>query len=117
VTEPDTTPADPRRLTAGIAFLHRQPLISAVVATVATNNLFRNVAMGVAVLYLVDTGGLEPAAIGAAFALGNSGFIVGAVLPVASVVDSGWATRCSSASPWSARRCCFSRLPRRRSPG
>jgi MFS family permease len=67
-------------LTAGIAFLRRQPLVSAVVATVATNNLFRSVAMGVAVLYLVDTGGLEPAAIGLAFALGNCGFIVGAVL-------------------------------------
>jgi MFS family permease len=67
-------------LTAGVAFLSRQPLVSAVVATVATNNLFRNVAMAVAVLYLVDTGGLDPAGIGIAFALGNSGFIVGAAL-------------------------------------
>jgi MFS family permease len=81
VAEPDTA----RRriqddLTAGITFLSGQPLVRAVVATVATNNLFRSVAMAVAVLYLVDAGGLDPAAIGVAFALGNTGFIVGAVL-------------------------------------
>jgi MFS family permease len=79
--EPDAAPRSVRaELTAGAAFLVRQPLVAAVVSTVATNNLSRHVAMGVAVLYLVDTGGLDPAGIGLAFALGNSGFVVGALL-------------------------------------
>lgn len=67
-------------LAAGVAFIRRQPLLSAVIATGATNNLFRSVAMAVAVLYLVDVGGLGPGAIGLTFALGNSGFVVGALL-------------------------------------
>jgi MFS family permease len=79
--DPDPTPRHVRQdLTAGAAFLARQPLVAAVVATAATNNLFRYVAMAVAVLYLVTTGGVDPAGVGLAFALGNSGFVVGALI-------------------------------------
>ena len=83
--EPSSVPSPASRnarsaLLAGAAFLVRQPLVAAVVATAATNNLFRNVAMAVAVLYLVRVGGLDPAAIGLAFAIGNSGFVVGALI-------------------------------------
>jgi MFS family permease len=67
-------------LTAGLVFIRRTPLLAAVIATVATNNFFRSVAMAIAILYLVDVGGLDAAVIGIAFAIGNSGFLVGAVL-------------------------------------
>lgn len=83
--EPPSEPSAGRvrigpELTAGVAFIRHQPLLSAVIATAATNNLFRSVAMAVAILYLIEVGGLAPAAIGLTFALGNSGFVVGALL-------------------------------------
>jgi MFS family permease len=79
--DPDPTPRLVRHdLTAGVAFLARHPLVAAVVATAATNNLFRYVAMAVAVLHVVTTGGLDPVGVGLAFALGNSGFVVGALI-------------------------------------
>jgi MFS family permease len=76
--------AAPRRirdeLTAGASFLRGQPLVAAVVATATINNLSRNVAMAIAILYLIDSGGLDPAAVGIAFGLGNSGFLAGAII-------------------------------------
>jgi MFS family permease len=67
-------------LAAGARHIARTPLLAAVIATVATNNFSRAIAMSVAVLYLVDTGHLDPAIIGLTFALGNSGFVVGALV-------------------------------------
>jgi MFS family permease len=66
-------------LVAGAAFIARQRFVAAIVATVTTNNLSRSVAMGVAIFYLVESAGMGPAAIGLAFAIGNTGFLVGAV--------------------------------------
>jgi predicted MFS family arabinose efflux permease len=40
----------------------------------------RSIALGVAVLYLVEVGGLSAAEIGAGFAIGNAGFLVGSLL-------------------------------------
>jgi MFS family permease len=75
-------PPEPIRaeLAAGVRFVVAQPLLLAITATAGINNLSRSIAMAVAVLYLVDDAGLSPAAIGAAFALGNSGFLVGALV-------------------------------------
>jgi MFS family permease len=67
-------------LTAGVRFLAHQRLVAAVAATITINNLSRNVGLGIAVLYLIDAAGLEPAAIAVTFALGNTGFIVGALV-------------------------------------
>src|SRR5262245_41538794 len=83
--EPDfDTDTAPRRireeLTAGLAFLRKQRLVAAVVSTVTINNFSRSVAVGIAVLYLVDTAGMTPAAVALAFGLGNTGFLVGALV-------------------------------------
>jgi MFS family permease len=83
--EPVFDPAPTRRhirdeLIAGAQFLGQQPLVAAVAATVSINNLSRNIALGIAVLYLVDAARLGPAEIAIAFALGNAGFVVGALL-------------------------------------
>lgn len=68
------------QLTAGLRFLGRQPLVRAVTLTATINNGARAIAMGVAVLYLVDVAGLSPAAIGIAFALGHTGYLAGALV-------------------------------------
>lgn len=65
-------------LASGLRFVGRQPPVRAVIATAGINNLTRSIAMAVAILYLVDEGRLSAAEIGVAFALGNSGFLVGA---------------------------------------
>ncbi len=83
--EPAFAPATERRslgaeLMAGAAFLARQRFVAAIVATVTTNNFSRSVAMGVAIFYLVEAAGMGPAAIGLAFALGNTGFLAGALV-------------------------------------
>ncbi len=66
-------------LVEGVRFIAGQPLVRAVVATAGINNLARSVAMGVAILYLVDVARLSAAEIGIAFAVGNSGFVLGAL--------------------------------------
>ena len=83
IAEPIAAPAIPRSpgvdLSAGLRFIMRQPLVRAVTATAAINNLARSVAMGIAVLYLVDEGRLSAAEVGLAFAIGNTGFVGGAL--------------------------------------
>jgi MFS family permease len=78
---PDRTP---RRitdeLTAGVRFLGHQRIVAAVVSTITINNFSRSIALGVVVLYLVDGAGMGPAAVAVAFALGNAGFLVGALV-------------------------------------
>jgi MFS family permease len=68
-----------QQLAVGYRFIVGQPLLRAVIATAGTNNLARSIAMGVAVLYLVDVARLGPAEIGLAFAVGNTGYLVGAL--------------------------------------
>lgn len=78
---PDPTPRRVRdELTVGVRFLRRTPLVAAVASTITINNFSRNIALGISVLYLVDAAAMEPAAVAFAFALGNSGFLVGAVI-------------------------------------
>jgi MFS family permease len=69
-----------RQLSAGLRFIAGQPLLRAVTATAGINNLTRSIAMAVAILYLVGTAHLSAVEIGIAFALGNSGFAVGALI-------------------------------------
>lgn len=78
---PDPMPRRIRdELTAGFSFLRRQRLVAAVAGTITINNLSRNVALGIVVLYLVDAARMDPAAVALAFAAGNSGFLVGAIV-------------------------------------
>src|SRR4029079_4044834 len=67
-------------LVAGLRFVLASPYLRAVLATAGANNLARSIAMGVAVLYLVDVARLPAADVGVAFALGNLGFVVGALV-------------------------------------
>lgn len=69
-----------RQIALGLRFVHGQALVRATIATAGINNLTRAIAMAVAILYLVDVGRLSAAQIGLAFAIGNSGFIVGAIV-------------------------------------
>ena len=77
-----TSPAVGRRveLAAGMRFIAGQPLVRAVTATAGVNNLARSIAMGVAVLYLVDVARLSPGEIGLAFGLGHTGYLAGALV-------------------------------------
>jgi MFS family permease len=74
------TPLRWAELGAGLRYVLAEPYLRAVLATAGINNLARSIALGVAILYLVDTAGLTAAEIGVAFALGNSGFVVGALV-------------------------------------
>ena len=51
-----------------------------MVSTITINNFSRSIALGVVVLYLVEGAGMGPAAVAIAFAVGNSGFLVGALV-------------------------------------
>jgi MFS family permease len=73
-------PLRPRELAAGLRFVLAQPYLRAVLATAGINNLARSIALGVAVLYLVNVAGLNAAEVGIAFALGNGGFVIGALV-------------------------------------
>ena len=79
--EAATAPATSGRsqLLAGIRFIAGQPVVRAITATAGINNLTRAIAMSIAILYLVDVAGLSAPAIGLAFAVGSSGFVVGAL--------------------------------------
>jgi MFS family permease len=72
------SPDDRSRLLAGVRFIAGQPVIRAITATAGINNLTRAIAMSIAVLYLVDVAKLSAPAIGLAFAVGSSGYVVGA---------------------------------------
>lgn len=65
---------------AGAAYLIREPHLRAITVTAMTNNLSRSIAMVVVVLFLVREAAVAPDRIALGFALGNSGFIVGALL-------------------------------------
>jgi MFS family permease len=67
-------------LAAGFRYVLGRPHLRAILATAGINNLARSIAMGVAVLYLVDVGGLDAASVGIAFAFGNTGFVAGALV-------------------------------------
>ena len=76
-------------LAAGLRFVMRQPIVRAITATAGINNLARAIAMGIAVLYLVDVGGLSPAEVGLAFAVGSTGYLAGAAVARAMSVRLG----------------------------
>jgi MFS family permease len=81
VFSPDRTPRRFKdELTAGVRFLAHQRIVAAVVSTITINNFSRSIALGVVVLYLVEGAGMGPAAVAIAFAVGNSGFLVGALV-------------------------------------
>src|SRR5262245_55487453 len=89
----DAAPALGRSaLAAGLRYVLATPYLRAVLATAGTNNLARSIAMGVAILYLVDEAGLSAADVGVTFALGNLGFVVGALVARRATTRLGMGT-------------------------
>lgn len=69
-----------QEMLAGVRLALREPHLRAITATAMTNNLSRSIGTVVIVLFLIRDVGASPESIGLGFALGNSGFVVGAVL-------------------------------------
>jgi MFS family permease len=67
-------------LLAGVAFIRREPHLRAITATAMTNNLSRSIAMVVLLLFLVREAGIPADRVAFGFALGNSGFVAGALV-------------------------------------
>jgi MFS family permease len=66
----------------GLRFVLGHPALRAISAGTATSNLFGNIGGGIMILYLLDPQflALSPGQVGIAFAIGNVGALVGAVL-------------------------------------
>jgi MFS family permease len=63
----------------GLRYVVRHPLLRSIAACTSISNLFSSMNAGILVLFAVRTLGLSPAAIGLALAVGNVGFLAGAV--------------------------------------
>jgi MFS family permease len=68
-----------REVIEGTSFVFREPRVRAVALTALLANLFRSVLLAVLLIYLVRDAHAPAGAIGVAFAVGNVGFVVGAV--------------------------------------
>lgn len=64
----------------GLRFLAKSPLLRAITSSYATLSLFNSLLEAIFILYLVREIGIEPALLGVIFALGSTGFIIGALL-------------------------------------
>lgn len=62
----------------GLRFIQREHRVAATVATATINNLSRTVGLTILLILLSTEARASPAEIGLAFALGNTGFLVGA---------------------------------------
>jgi predicted MFS family arabinose efflux permease len=91
-----------REMLAGVRLALREPHLRAITATAMTNNLSRAIGMVVAVLFLVREAGVPADGVGLGFALGNSGFVVGALVAarVSRALGIGRAMRLSVRLFW-----------------
>ena len=98
----DTPGAVRREMLAGVRLALHEPHLRAITATAMTNNLSRAIGMVVAVLFLVREAGVPADGVGLGFALGNSGFVVGALVAtrVSRALGIGRAMRLSVRLFW-----------------
>lgn len=91
-----------RELFAGVRLALHEPHLRAITATAMTNNLSRSIGMVVVVLFLVREAGVGADAVGLGFALGNSGFVVGALIAsrISSRLGIGRAMRLGTGMFW-----------------
>jgi MFS family permease len=68
-----------REVIEGTSYVFREPRVRAVALTALLANLFRSVLLAVLLIYLIREAHAPAAAIGIAFAVGNVGFVVGAL--------------------------------------
>ena len=79
---PDATEAPPKMRTEigeGLRYVLRHRLLLPIAICTSTSNLFGHMAFAVYLVYAVRELGLSPGLIGVIFALGNVGFLVGAI--------------------------------------
>src|SRR3954470_14194476 len=69
-----------REIAEGLGYVLRHRLLRPIAFCTATSNLFSGMQAAVITVYMVRTLGMSPGLIGVTFALGNIGFLVGAVL-------------------------------------
>jgi MFS family permease len=69
-----------REIIEGTSYVLREPRVRAVALTALLANLFRSVLLAVLLIYLVREARAPAAAIGVALAIGNVGFVVGALV-------------------------------------
>jgi MFS family permease len=69
-----------REIGEGLRFLLDSPLLRAIISSYATLALFNSLLEAILILYLTREIGIQPALLGLIFALGSTGFVVGALL-------------------------------------
>lgn len=69
-----------REIFEGLRFVFGEPMLRALTISFATLTLFNSLLEAVFVLYLVKEIGIKPAILGLIFAVGSTGFVVGALL-------------------------------------
>jgi len=69
-----------REVIEGASYVFREPQVRAVALTALLANLFRSVLLAVLLIYLIREVHVSAGAIGVAFAVGNVGFVVGALM-------------------------------------
>ena len=73
-------PAMKRQIGEGLRYVFRHPLLRPITFCTATSNLFSPMAIAILILFAVRVLDLTPGAIGVIFAIGNAGFLLGAVV-------------------------------------
>src|SRR5215208_6477811 len=69
-----------REIVEGTRYVFGHPYLRAIALTTTTANFFRSALLAVLLVYLVRDAGASPGAIGAAFAVGNVGFLTAALI-------------------------------------
>jgi MFS family permease len=69
-----------REVIEGTSYVFREPRVRAVALTALLANLFRSLLLAVLLIYLVRDAHASAGAIGVAFAVGNVGFVLGALI-------------------------------------
>jgi MFS family permease len=88
-----------RQIGEGLRYVLRHPLLRPIAAATSISNLFFSMIMAILVLFAVRSLDMSPGRLGLAFAIGNSGLLVGAFLSqrVARSIGVGWAIIASMA--------------------
>jgi MFS family permease len=73
-------PSMKKQIGEGLRYVFRHPLLRPIAFCTATSNFFGPMALAILILFAVRVLGLTPGAIGIIFAIGNSGFLLGAFL-------------------------------------
>jgi MFS family permease len=88
-TEGQHRPSMRSEIAEGMGYVWRHRLLRPIAASTATSNLFSSMGLAVLTLYMVRKLGMSPGLIGLTLALGNIGFVVGAVIAARVTARTG----------------------------